>query len=98
MRLLQQCSPPPQARWLALSHVAKHALAAYAWKRPGCGRQVEIKVTAIRCISRAEPLPFELADASRSEADIADKGEAVVVLQVRANPILAAAPHVCMFA
>jgi hypothetical protein len=50
---------------------------------PGRG-QVEIKVTGIRCISRAEPLPFELADASRPEADIADKGEAVVVLQARA--------------
>ncbi len=47
--------------------------------------QVEVKVTGIRCISRAEPLPFELADASRTEADIADKGEAVVVLQARAR-------------
>lgn len=32
--------------------------------------QVELKVTAIRCIHRAAALPFELSDASRSEAQV----------------------------
>ena len=32
---------------------------------------VELKVTGIRCLSRADVLPFELVDAARSEADIA---------------------------
>lgn len=45
--------------------------------------QVEIKVMAIRCISRAEMLPFELADAGRSETELAANPTAVVVLQAR---------------
>lgn len=32
--------------------------------------QVELKVTAVRCIHRAAALPFELSDASRSEAQV----------------------------
>ena len=50
---------------------------------PDHGVQVEIKVTAIRCISRAEMLPFELADAGRSETELAANPTAVVVLQAR---------------
>lgn len=49
---------------------------------PAVNAQVEIKVSAIRCISRAEPLPFELADAGRSEAELEANPAAVVVLQV----------------
>ncbi len=32
--------------------------------------QVELKVHSIRCVSRADNLPFELADAMRSEEDL----------------------------
>ena len=32
--------------------------------------QVELKVRSIRCVSRADGLPFELADAMRSEEDL----------------------------
>lgn len=32
--------------------------------------QVELKVHSIRCVSRAEALPFELADAMRSEEEL----------------------------
>lgn len=31
---------------------------------------MELKVTAVRCIHRAAALPFELSDASRSEAQV----------------------------
>ena len=34
------------------------------------GAQVELKVRSIRCVSRADGLPFELADAMRSEEDL----------------------------
>ena len=33
--------------------------------------QVELKVRSIRCVSRADNLPFELADAMRSEEELA---------------------------
>lgn len=29
--------------------------------------QVELKVTAIRCVARAGPLPFEIADAGEAQ-------------------------------
>ena len=32
--------------------------------------QVELKVRSIRCVSRADSLPFELADAMRAEEDL----------------------------
>ena len=32
--------------------------------------QVELKVRSIRCVSRADGLPFELADAMRSEEEL----------------------------
>ncbi|GLC46632.1 hypothetical protein PLESTB_001761700 [Pleodorina starrii] len=45
----------------------------------GCSQKdVELKVTAIRAVSRAAALPFELVDASRSEEEVkaaAEKGE-----------------------
>ena len=34
------------------------------------GAQVELKVRSIHCVSRADGLPFELADAMRSEEDL----------------------------
>ena len=65
-------------------------LKTHAWQsyepRSAAGHapaQVEIKVTAIRCISRAEMLPFDLADAARSETELAANPGAVVVLQAR---------------
>ncbi len=45
--------------------------------------QVELKVTGIRCISRAAPLPFEVIDASASAETIrkrTEAGEAVVAV------------------
>ena len=35
-----------------------------------CLLQVELKVRSIRCVSRADNLPFELADAMRSEEEL----------------------------
>eukprot|EP00877_Chromochloris_zofingiensis_P010012 jgi/Chrzof1/5264/Cz15g19140.t1 len=46
-------------------------------------KEVELKVTSIRCISRAAALPFEIADAARSEADVAaaeERGEKLVTV------------------
>ncbi len=31
---------------------------------------MELKATSVKCVSRAAPLPFELADASRKEEDL----------------------------
>ena len=38
--------------------------------------QVEVHVTSIHCISRAEVLPFEVSDAARSEEEIKQAEEA----------------------
>ena len=45
--------------------------------------QVELKVTAIHVVSRAEALPFEVIDAARSEEEVAAaaaKGELMVTV------------------
>ncbi|KAL6786068.1 TSD2 [Auxenochlorella protothecoides x Auxenochlorella symbiontica] len=52
----------------------------------GCSQsEVELKVTAIRCVARAGPLPFEIADAARGAEAISKATEAgeqvVTVLQ-----------------
>ena len=46
--------------------------------------QVELHVTSIHCLSRAEVLPFEVSDAARSEAEIAE-AEAAGELKARVS-------------
>lgn len=62
-----------------------------------CCLQVELKVTAVRCIHRAAALPLELADASRSEAQIAaaQVGLAAVSLQCSVCAFCVAASEPC---
>ncbi|GLT54139.1 hypothetical protein SLA2020_273640 [Shorea laevis] len=51
----------------------------------GVTQQVEVQVQKLHCVSRAEPLPFKIEDAARSEADI-EKALQAGELVVRVNP------------
>jgi aspartyl-tRNA synthetase len=54
----------------------------------GCSQSgIELKAVTIRAISRAEPLPFDLADAARPDVDAAEGGDAAAA--AAAGPMVA---------